>query len=138
MTEQVTVITPIQIRFGDIDIFHHVNNVSQQSYLDLGKMDYFEKVAGVNITSDTPRIVAVSTATNYFGQIRVRDDIAVVTCVEKIGNKSLTLLQRIVCGDEVRTESRSVMVAFDFDRQISVPVPDEWRDKMLGQTQSRG
>jgi len=131
MKQPTVITTPIQIRFGDIDIFHHVNNVAQQSYFDLGKMDYFQKVAATDISSDTPRIVAVSTATNYFGQIRVHDDIAVVTRVEKIGTKSLTLLQQIVCGSEVRSESRSVMVAFDFDRQISVPVPEEWREKML-------
>ena len=131
MKQPTVITTPIQIRFGDIDIFHHVNNVSQQSYFDLGKMDYFRKVAATDISSDTPRIVAVSTATDYFGQIRVHDDIAVVTRVVKIGTKSLTLLQQIVCGGEVRSESRSVMVAFDFDRQISVPVPEEWREKML-------
>ena len=131
--KQPAITTPIQIRFGDIDIFRHVNNVAQQSYFDLGKTDYFRKVAGVNIGFAEPRVVTVSTATNYFGQIRIHDDIAVVTCVEKIGNTSFTMLQRIVCGGEVRSESRSVMVAFDFDRQTSVPVPDAWRENMLRQ-----
>ena len=49
--------------------------------------------------------------------------------MEKIGNKSCTLAQRIVAhgSGEVKAESRSVMVAFDFDRQESIPVPDAWR-----------
>ena len=58
------------------------------------------------------------------GQIRFEDRIAVTTCVERIGTKSLTLLQRIVADDgTVRSQSRSVMVAFDFEAQQSVPVP---------------
>ena len=52
------------------------------------------------------------------GQIRPEDRIAVTTCVERIGTKSLTLLQRIVADDgTVRSQSRSVMVAFDFEAQ---------------------
>ena len=49
-------------------------------------------------------------------------------CVERIGTKSLTLLQRIVADDgTVRSQRRSVMVAFEFAAQQRVPVPDAWR-----------
>ncbi len=127
----VTVRTPVQKRFGDIDIFHHVNNVSQQSYFDLGKTDYFRSVLGKDIMEGEPLIITVSTSTSYMGQIRRDDEIEVLTTVSKIGNKSITLFQQIVCGEEVRSESTSVMVAFDFHHQQSVPVPDAWRSKMM-------
>ena len=72
--------------------------------------------------------ITAATDTSYMGQIRFEDRIAVTTCVERIGTKSLTLLQRIVADDgTVRSQSRSVMVAFDFEAQQSVPVPDAWR-----------
>lgn len=122
----------IQKRFGDIDIFHHVNNVAQQSYFDVGKSDYFARMFGCDLMESEPRILTVSTSTSYMGQIRRDDDIEVVTFTEKIGDKSITLLQRLVCRGEVRSESRSVMVAFDFERQVSVPVPDHWRKLLLG------
>ena len=74
------------------------------------------------------RMATAATDTSYMGQIRPEDRIAVTTCVERIGTKSLTLLQRIVADDgTVRSQSRSVMVAFDFEAQQSVPVPDAWR-----------
>jgi acyl-CoA thioester hydrolase len=48
MTEQKLVnffhITPIQIRFNDIDKLNHVTNSVYQQYFDLGKMDYFNDV----------------------------------------------------------------------------------------------
>jgi acyl-CoA thioesterase FadM len=39
----------------------------------------------------------------------------------------MTLHQRIMCGEKCLTESSSVMVAFDFETQQSVPMPEEWR-----------
>ena len=124
--------TPVQKRFADIDIFHHVNNVAQQSYFDVGKSDYFARVLECELMDVRPMIVTVSTSTSYMGQIRREDAIEVVTQTEKIGDKSITLFQQIVCGEEVKSESRSVMVAFDFERQEAVRVPDEWRKKLLG------
>ena len=38
--------TEIQKRFSDVDPFQHVNNVSQQMYFDVGKMEYYEQVLG--------------------------------------------------------------------------------------------
>ena len=123
-----TLETPIQKRFSDVDPFQHVNNVSQQMYFDVGKMEYYEQVLGDEVLLGDLRIITVSTTTSYMGQIRFEDRIAVTTCVERIGKKRLTLLQRIVADDgTVRSQSRSVMVAFDFEAQQSVPVPDAWR-----------
>lgn len=129
-----TVITPIQKRFDDIDIFHHVNNVHQQQYFDLGKGDYFQSLLGHDVVSGQLRLVTASTHTDYLGQIRYEDDLVVSTTVGKIGNKSLTLLQRLVCrteqGEDIRSESRSVMVAFDFEKQLSVEIPLVWRQAL--------
>lgn len=65
------------------------------------------------------------------GQIRLHDRVRVTTTCEKIGNKSLTLFQQLVVDGRVRSESRSVMVAFDFARQLSMPVPEAWRTRLL-------
>lgn len=123
--------TPIQKRFSDIDSFQHVNNVSQQMYFDVGKMEYYDKVLGDEVLLGRVRIVTVATSTSYISQIRFTDSVHVTTTCEKVGTKSMTLLQRILCGDEVRSESRSVMVAFDFEMQTGIPVPEVWRERML-------
>ena len=123
-----TLETPIQKRFSDVDPFQHVNNVSQQMYFDVGKMEFYEKVLGAEVLLADLRILTVSTSTSYLGQVRMHDPVRVTTTCERIGTKSLTLLQRIVADDgTVRSQSRSVMVAFDFEAQQSVPVPDAWR-----------
>ena len=120
--------TPIQKRFSDIDSFHHVNNVAQQMYFDVGKSDFFDQLLGREILFAPLRITTAATETSFLAQIRLGDNIEVTTQVERIGNKSLKLLQRIVADDgSVRSESRSVMVAFDFETQQSIVIPDHWR-----------
>lgn len=127
-----TLETPIQIRFSDIDPFQHVNNVAQQMYFDLGKTEYYRIVlGGGEALFGKLRIVTASTATSYLGQVRMYDTVRVTTTCERVGNKSLTLFQQLMVGDEVRSESRSVMVVFDFETQRSEPVPDDWRQRML-------
>ena len=128
-----TTVTPIQKRFSDIDIFRHVNNVAQQTYFDAGKTDYYRQVFGHDILYDNLRIVTVSTRTSYMSQIRYDDDICVTTRTARIGNKSMEIFQQIIRREAdgsqtVCSESTSTMVAFDFEAQQGVRVPDCWRE----------
>lgn len=122
--------TPVQKRFSDVDSFMHVNNIWQQSYFDMGKTEFYQRVLGITGVFDKLRIITASTHTDYLGQVRLQDDIEVVTSVSRVGTKSMTLHQRIMSGDRCLTESTSVMVAFDFELQQTVPIPDEWRWKL--------
>ena len=123
-------ITPVQKRFSDVDSFMHVNNIWQQSYFDMGKTDFYTKVLGTTGVFDKLRIITASTHTDYYGQVRLTDDIVVSTDISRIGSKSMTLHQCILLGDKVLTESSSVMVAFDFEEQKSVEMPEDWRLKL--------
>lgn len=123
-------ITPVQKRFSDVDSFMHVNNIWQQSYFDMGKTEFYTKVLGITGVFDKLRIITASTHTDYLGQVRLTDDIVVTTDVSRLGNKSMTLHQCIISGEKVLTESSSVMVAFDFETQTTVPIPEEWRTKL--------
>ena len=123
-------ITPVQKRFSDVDSFMHVNNIWQQSYFDMGKTAFYTEVLGITGVFDKLRIITASTHTDYFGQVRLMDDIVVTTDVSRLGNKSMTLHQRIMSGEKCLTESSSVMVAFDFETQQTVPLPDIWREKL--------
>ena len=122
----------IQVRFADVDILGHINNVNLQHYYDLGKNDFFHEVLGMDTLPTRQSVITAATDTSYFEQTRIDDDIWVETEVEKVGTKSMVFRQRIVndATGKVHSESRSVMVAFDFERQESVALPDAWRQIM--------
>lgn len=127
--------TDIQMRFADFDVLGHVNNVNQQHYFDLGKSDYFRNVMKIDMNWRALGIITAATSTSYLAQTRPEEPVYVETSAEKVGNKSIILFQRIIsrATGEVKAESRSVMVAFDFSTQESVAVPDAWREA-IGQT----
>ena len=127
--------TSIQKRFNDMDCFQHINNVCQQMYFDVAKSEFLAATLQGDAKVDRMRVVTVATNTSYMAQVRFDDDTYVTTECEKVGNKSFTLLQRIYDRREgenatIKTESRSVMVAFDFEAQEAVPVPDAWRAEL--------
>ena len=134
MTMPRTVVTPIQIRFSDVDMFGHVNNASQQMYFDLGKTDFMRQVLSLSGPFGGLSLVTVATTNNFFRQIRYTDDIEVHTSVRKAGDKSVTLFQSMVDRRDGATvsDSLTVMAVFDFAKQASAPLPDEWRTKLLG------
>jgi len=123
--------TDIQIRFGDVDMLQHINNVNMQHYFDLGKGDFFRALLPGEPYSE-PKFITASTTTSYFEQTRFEDKIYVETSLEKIGNKSFTLFQRIInkTTGSVHAESHTVMVMFDFKAQVTISIPDSLRSKM--------
>ncbi|MDE5423442.1 acyl-CoA thioesterase [Ancylomarina sp. DW003] len=115
----------IQIRFGDIDIMGHVNNGVQLSYLDLGRLDYFEQVYGQTIDWNDAALIVAHLEIDYLSPILLKDKIEVHTCIHKIGTKSVSMTQNIVdiATGEIKTRTNQVMVAYSqkFGESIEVP-----------------
>ncbi len=125
----MTIETPIQMRFADVDLLGHVNNVNQQHYLDVGKIDFFHQVLGLGPYFRERGMITVATSSNFITQIRLNEPIAVRTCVKRIGTKSFTLSQQLLNSEtkEIKTDSETTLACFDFDAQHSIPLPEEWR-----------
>ncbi len=64
--------TDIQIRFADIDILGHVNNVNLQHYFDLGKTAFYREVLEVDVFPGGGGAfpITAATETSYLAQTR--------------------------------------------------------------------
>lgn len=115
-------------------MFRHINNAVQQSYFDLGKIEYMHAVLGLDEAFDRVSFITVANTNNFYRQIRQETEIEVHTSTRKVGTKSIVLFQQIVCttDGEVMSDSLTTMVAFDCKAQQSVAVGDVWREKLLG------
>lgn len=124
--------TEIQMRFSDADMLGHINNVNQQYYFDLGKTDFFTRILGWNSDWKEEGVITVAIASSYLDQIRLDERIIVQTEISKIGTKSFTVLQRIINPEtgKLKTEGTSVLVAFNFIAQKSIPLPEHWIKKL--------
>ena len=127
-------IIPIQIRFCDIDKINHVNNACYHNYVELGRVQYFNKVFKERINWDKQGFVLARTEMDHLLPIHLEDEIYCCTKVIKLGNKSITLKNSIIkktpkgiieCAAVI-----GILVASDYVNHVSILLPDEWR-KML-------
>ncbi|MBR6049507.1 MAG: acyl-CoA thioesterase [Bacteroidales bacterium] len=120
--------TPIQIRFNDVDQMGHVNNAVIMEYLDLGK-DAFFSGRGLSPTKSDFTVMVVHYDVDFRKQIHYHDQIEVTTEVEKIGNKSITVLQRVVNTEtgDICVECRTVMAGYRRSTSSSEVIPPEVR-----------
>lgn len=119
---------PAQLRFSDVDRFGHVNNSVYFSLFDMCKTHYFNDVVGTDIF-DRVAPVVVHIEANFITPVLFPDEIAIQTCITRLGNKSFTLFQRAlnVRTKEVKCECETVMVMMDTKVNTSVTVPEDFR-----------
>ncbi len=121
---------PVQLRFNDADALGHINNSVYFSFYDLGKTEYFKAVRGRYIETKDIDIVVVHAEVDFLSPVFLSDNIEVQTAVSAIGNKSFTLVQRIMdtATDTVKCICTTIMVGFDQKTQQSKPISDEWKE----------
>lgn len=119
----------LQMRFNDIDILGHLNNTVYFSIYDTGKAYYLNAVSMGQMNWQRVESVIANVNCQFISPIFFGEPIEILTRCEKIGEKSLTLLQMLVNKDtnQVKSLCRTVMVAIDPDTKTSVTVPGKWR-----------
>lgn len=118
---------PIQLRFNDVDAMGHVNNAVIMEFFDLGKARFFSD-RGIYAEEGDFTVMVVHVEVDFRSQIHMNDEIAVETELERIGNKSLHILQRVVKSDgTLCAECRTVMAGYCRSTSTSAPIPDDFR-----------
>ena len=125
--------TPIQIRFKDVDKMGHVNNANHATYFELARMKYFDDVVGMKIDWRKQGVILARVEIDYKIPILLEDKIEVLSKCTRFGKKSFDISHSIV-KIESRKEvelavGKSVVVCFDYEKQITIPVPEEWKKK---------
>lgn len=118
---------PLQLRFNDVDIMGHVNNAVIMEFFDYGKMKYFD-AAGVYVEKEPITLVIVHYEVDFVGQILRGDMPEVWTKVVRFGNKSLEVLQHIVCNGEPKAICKTVMSGYNREKQTSETIPERIKE----------
>ena len=116
--------TAIQPRFGDYDIFGHVNNNNILAYFDLGKIDYTNRFIGQRLTPRQVGVVVVNINIDFLAPAQIGEDLRVATTVVRLSQRSVTLYQRLLnCRtDEVLAQATTVLAGFDPDTRTPAPL----------------
>ena len=123
---------PIQIRFSDVDVVGHVNNIVYMAYYDTGKAAFMGDLMGRKVTWKDVDTVVANIDCAFISPIFYGEQIEVLTTCSGIHDKSFRLLQMLREKDtgEVKSVCETVMVSFDPKTQKSAPLNPEWREKL--------
>jgi acyl-CoA thioester hydrolase len=125
----------VKVRFRDIDARGHVNNAVYSSLIEDARLKWF--IAAGDPDEPPPQtftvdMVLARTEIDFRGEVRDPDEtIEIGVRVGRIGTKSADLEYRLCAsGGRVVAEARSVLVGFDYERGVSVPIPERWLQRL--------
>jgi acyl-CoA thioester hydrolase len=113
----------IQVRFADLDVMGHVNNAVYLSYFEMTRVHYFKQLVGSNWDWRKEGVLLVRNEIDYLKPILLNDEPEVHMTLEKIGEKSISLLYEIKVNQEVCTKGKSILVCFNAEERKTIPVP---------------
>jgi acyl-CoA thioester hydrolase len=107
---------PVHVRFSDVDLLGHVNNLRYLDYAQIAQVDLMTGVFREARVNGTVHTVIVRSEIDYVGQMNLRPEPYVVRSrVVAVGDTSVSFEQEIRDGERVMARSRLVEVNVDRD-----------------------
>ncbi len=127
----------VEIRWGDVDAYMHVNNAVYATYLEECRDEWVDRALGE--LGDAWDFVLARVAIDFRRELRLEDEEVIVSCtLQRIGNSSVTLSEEIRTRDgELSAEAEAVLVARDRDLGRSRPLTEAEREAFVGARQAQ-
>ena len=123
-----------QVRFRDTDALGHVNNAVYLSWMELGRMAFTNAVLP-EIDWTKVGFILAHVSIDYLEPVFLGDKVKVYMKAGKIGGKSVVLECLITKtdknGERPTAKGTNIIVAFDYEKNTSVTIPEEWKAEMV-------
>jgi acyl-CoA thioester hydrolase len=110
-----------RVRFRDCDSMGHVNNAVYSTYLEEARID---------VVGSLDAFILARVEIDFRAELHAGEEIAVGTRVGRIGTKSFDLEHEIRAGERLVAEAKSVLVAYDYGVNASVPLSCELLERL--------
>jgi acyl-CoA thioester hydrolase len=124
---------PLQIRYGDLDPQWHLNNAHTVTLIEQGRSAYLRKL-DLWDGKDFLRLglIVADVHVSYLAPVYFEQNVHIGVRVSRIGNKSMVFEYSLEDRDtgKVLVTGETIMVAYDYPTQKSIPVPADWREKI--------
>ena len=120
---------PVHVRFSDVDVYGHVNNVKYFEYFMEARILLTARLwRDVPEGTPEPVMVVAQTDVDYRLPILFRPEpYDAWSWISHVGTTSMTIESEICDGETVLSRARVVMVFFDPQTQRPAPPPDDYR-----------
>lgn len=130
----------VEVRLSDTDAMGHVNNARYLTYVEIARVAYYEQVTGNALPIGThgaeEGMILAEIRMTYRSPAFYGETLTVETRVERIGRTSFAMVHRMTAPESRYGKARliatadSVLVAYDYQAEAPIPVPDDWRAAM--------
>ena len=128
LVEPVTSRYDVHVRFSDVDVYGHVNNVKYFEYLQEARVSMLAELVD---PASRQRLVVAQTDVDYLAPILFRaETYECRTCVVRLGTRSMTMESDIRDGERVLARARIVVVFYDTDQARSTEPDPELRARL--------
>jgi len=118
--------TTLEPRFSETDGLGHINSTVFPVWFEYARKDIFKLVHPSLTHHDWPMILAHINV-DFIRQTQYDSEVTINTAVTKIGGKSLTVTHAAWQNEALVARGEAVLVWFDYQQQISCPIPDDIR-----------
>ena len=133
LPEEVTSHYPIHVRFSDVDVYGHVNNVKYFEYLQEARISMIAELVPRRRFS----VVVAQTDVDYLQPLLFRaDPYDCRTSITRVGTRSMTVESEIRDSDRVLARARVVVVFFDLAGGRSAEPESEVREVLMAASAS--
>ena len=119
----------VRVVFRDVDYYRHVNNAVYVTYMETARIDYCAVAFGKPLGS-VQNVIMASQRFDYEKQVQYDERLVMGVRTSRIGAKSLDFTYELWRGDDRIGHGLSSLVAFDYEANHSIAVPDEWRRRI--------
>lgn len=127
---------PFEVRFSDIDVYGHVNNVIYFRYFEQARIDYFQHLGLLDLFFDeqsSSMIVTADLYCQYVSPVTMRENIVTYVRTAEIGTSSIELHYAVVTDapdKRLVAAGRGRLVHVDRKTGKSAPLPESIREAL--------
>ena len=130
--EEFRHLTPITVRFRDIDAMGHVNNAVFFTYLETARVEYIRNVVLQTRSRDLSEagVILAEISCRFKAPIFYGQKVKVGTRVAEMRNSSILIDQHIEADGQLAAAAKAVVVHYDYQTGKSLRIPDEMRARV--------
>ena len=122
-------VTRFRVPYCDVDMLQHVNHAAYIVWAETARCDYFADVLQEPLNGANGMILA-RLQFDYDQPLNYREEVAVGCRIARLGRKSFDFAYEIWSETRQLRAAHGVssMVAYDYQAQTSIVVPERWRE----------
>lgn len=119
----------LRLDWSEMDMFGHINNVMFFKYIQASLVNYWQQIRFLrDFESKKIGPLLVANSCQFRKPLFFPGDITVQARVDFIKNSSLGIHHRILNDKkELAAEAQDVIALFDFNKNQTITIPEEWR-----------